>query len=145
MADRGPPSAVNRTEGRSDEALLRAFAGGERGALGELAARYERSLLGFARGVLRSEDLACDAVQEAWVRVIRHAETFRGRSSFKTWMYRIVINRCNDIRSGAERRGLQSVGTGRRMSRMRGREGPKGRSSMGRCTAWSMSSARPNG
>ena len=92
----------------TDEQLLASFARGDRsgrGALGALAERYERGLLGFARGRLGSEDLACEAVQEAWVRVIRHAGSFKGRSTFKTWMYKIVINRCNEIRSEVKRMG----------------------------------------
>ncbi len=90
---------------RTDEQLLAAFAGGERAALGELADRHERALLGLARGLLGSRSAACDAAQEAWVRVIRHAKGFRGQSSVKTWLYRIVINECSEVRKrlGRER------------------------------------------
>lgn len=83
---------------RSDEQLLADFAGGRSAALGELARRYERALLGLAAGLLGGRrELACDAVQEAWVRVIRFAGRFRGESRFKTWMYRIVINQCRTL------------------------------------------------
>lgn len=88
----------------TDEQLLASFAAGDTAALGALAERHERALLGFARGVLGGEDLARDAVQDAWVRVIRHAGSFKGRSTFKTWMYRIVINRCNEIKGKGRRR-----------------------------------------
>jgi RNA polymerase sigma-70 factor (ECF subfamily) len=85
---------------RTDEQLLAAFARGERTALAELAGRYETRLLGLAAGLLGwRRDLACDAVQEAWVRVIRFADKFDGRSSFKTWAYRIVVNQCRNIQS----------------------------------------------
>jgi len=89
----------------SDERLLRAFAAGDDAALAELARRYERSLLGLARGLLGGDDLAREATQDAWVRVIRFAGRFDGRSSFKTWVYRIVINQCRDIRRKTRRRG----------------------------------------
>lgn len=83
----------------SDERLLQAFADGERRALGELARRHERALLGMAAGLLGgSRELARDAVQETWVRVIRFAGSFDGRSTLKTWLYRILINRCHDLR-----------------------------------------------
>lgn len=85
-----------------DEELLAAFARGDRAALGELASRHEPALLGLCLGLLGSRSLACDAVQETWVRVIRFAPRFRGRSSVKTWLYRIAINRCRELL--AERR-----------------------------------------
>lgn len=84
----------------TDEQLLRDFARGRESALGHLARRYEGSLLGVARGVLGGrEDLARDAVQDAWLRVISAARGFEGRSSVKTWLYRIVVNRALDLRA----------------------------------------------
>ena len=83
-----------------DEQLIARFARqGDQSALGELARRYERDLLGLACGVLGGrQDLAVDAIQETWVRVIRFGSSFTGRSSFKTWLYRIAINQCRNIR-----------------------------------------------
>lgn len=90
------PTAVQSDD---DQALLRRFARGEVGALESLAGRYEGHLLGLARALLRgNEALARDAVQETWLRVIRHAGNFAGKSSVKTWLYRITINRCHDLR-----------------------------------------------
>lgn len=43
--------------------------------------------------------MAADAIQETWVRVIRFAGKFDGRSSFKTWLYRIAINQCRTVKS----------------------------------------------
>lgn len=84
----------------TDESLLRDFVRGRRDALGELARRYERSLLGLARGLLGGrDDLARDAVQDTWLRVIRYGKSFNGTSSVKTWLYRIAINRCRDLRA----------------------------------------------
>jgi RNA polymerase sigma-70 factor, ECF subfamily len=82
-----------------DMVLLRRFAAGERAALGDLARRHERSLLGLARGILDGDsEAACDAVQAMWVRVIRYAKGFKGNSEVKTWLYRILINECRDMR-----------------------------------------------
>lgn len=83
----------------TDEEILTRFAAGDEAALGELASRYERLLLGLAQGILGGrDDLARDAVQEAWMRVIRSAGSFKGRSTVKTWLYRITINRCRTMR-----------------------------------------------
>jgi RNA polymerase sigma-70 factor (ECF subfamily) len=88
-----------KPEPTSDEDLLRAFAGGRKAALAELARRYERPLLGFANGLLagRNDRVACDVVQETWLRVICYADSFDGRSGFKTWLYRIAINQCKSV------------------------------------------------
>ncbi|TWT45625.1 ECF RNA polymerase sigma-E factor [Phycisphaerae bacterium RAS1] len=83
----------------SDEELLASFRNGQRSALDALARRYEPPMLGLARGLLSGRtDLACDAVQETWLRVIRFRDTFNGRSSVKTWVYRILINQCHSLR-----------------------------------------------
>jgi len=84
----------------TDEELLIRFANGDDVAFGELAGRYERPLRGLALGLLGgSDDLARDAVQETWMRVIRSAGSFQGRSTVRTWLYQIAINRCRTMRT----------------------------------------------
>jgi RNA polymerase sigma-70 factor (ECF subfamily) len=39
-----------------------------------------------------------DAVQEAFIRIFRSAAAFEGRSRFSTWIYRVVVNCCHDLR-----------------------------------------------
>ena len=82
-----------------DERLLEAFVAGDDDALGQLAERHERAMLGLARGLLGDEQQAMEAVQDTWVRVIRGAASFRHQASVKTWMYAILTNQCRDIRS----------------------------------------------
>jgi RNA polymerase sigma-70 factor, ECF subfamily len=92
-------SEIPKPQDISDDQLLARFVRGERSALEQLARRYEASLLGLACGMLGGrQDLARDAVQEVWIRVIRFAGTFKGNSSFKTWVYRIVLNQCRTLR-----------------------------------------------
>ncbi|HVP13191.1 MAG TPA: sigma-70 family RNA polymerase sigma factor [Phycisphaerae bacterium] len=82
----------------TDESLLKDFAAGRPRGLEELARRYEPRLLGLAWGLLGGDQaLAFDAVQETWLRVIRFGDKFDGRSSFKTWLYRITINQCRNL------------------------------------------------
>jgi RNA polymerase sigma-70 factor (ECF subfamily) len=92
----------------TDEELLRAFARGDRSGLEALAVRYERALLDLALAQLGSRDMAVDVVQEVWLRVIRYAGTFNGRSSVKTWLYRVAINQC---RSAIASRPIDSPGS----------------------------------
>jgi RNA polymerase sigma-70 factor (ECF subfamily) len=94
----------------SDEQLLSAYIGGDRAALEELAHRYEPSLLGLTGGLLGgSSSMACDAVQETWMRVIRYGHSFNGSSSLKTWLYRIAINRCRDLAAKEKTRGARGA------------------------------------
>jgi RNA polymerase sigma-70 factor (ECF subfamily) len=91
---------ANPAPNKSDEQLLSEFLGGRTVALGELARRYEAPLLGLACGVLGGRrDLASDAVQETWLRVIRFGKQFAGRSCFKTWLYRIALNQCRSLQA----------------------------------------------
>src|SRR4051812_8101685 len=84
----------------TDEELLELFVNGAPDALGELAQRFERPLLGFACGMLGGRrDAAMDAVQETWLRVVRYGRSFNNRSSVKTWLYRIVLNQCRNVQS----------------------------------------------
>lgn len=86
-----------RADHTEDGELLAATAAGDRAAFAELASRHERALLGVALGLLGSRELAEEAVQDAWVRVLLRAGGFNGRAEVRTWLYRIVINRCRDI------------------------------------------------
>ena len=91
-----------------DERLLARFVSGDDAALGELANRYEGPLLGVCYSMLGDRSLAMEAVQDTWLRVVRHGRTYDGRASVKTWLYQIAMNRCRDI--------------GRRVSASRARE-----------------------
>src|SRR5437773_363155 len=84
----------------TDEALLHLFLRGDRSALEILARRYEGPLLGLAGALLDGRtDMAADAIQETWLRVIRFADRFGNRSTFKTWLYRIAINQCRTAKA----------------------------------------------
>jgi RNA polymerase sigma-70 factor (ECF subfamily) len=56
-----------------------------------------------------NEDLACEAVQETWLRVIRNAARFKANSTAKTWIYRILMNCCHDVRKRRARFELHNT------------------------------------
>jgi RNA polymerase sigma-70 factor, ECF subfamily len=86
---RGPTLRIVEAD---DELLGRLRAGDER-AFVILVARYNGSLLRLARAYAPSAAVAEEAVQETWLGVVRGVDRFEGRSSFKTWLFRILINR----------------------------------------------------
>jgi RNA polymerase sigma-70 factor (ECF subfamily) len=58
--------------------------------------RYQGRAYGLALRILRDEEQARDAVQDAFIKVYGSLRRFEGRSSFYTWLYRLVYNQCLD-------------------------------------------------
>lgn len=63
-----------------------------------LVERYQGRAFRVALRVLRDEERARDAVQDAFVKAYASLQRFEGRSSFYTWLYRLVMNVCLDAR-----------------------------------------------
>lgn len=74
-----------------DETLVRQFVAGDRDAFRTLVERYQPTLLSIARYYAGAQ--AEDVAQDTWMAVVRGAERFEGRSSFKTWLFTICANR----------------------------------------------------
>jgi len=58
-----------------------------------LVARYQQPMLRLACSMVSNQAVAEEAVQDTWLGVVRGIEQFEGRSSFKTWLFRILVNR----------------------------------------------------
>jgi RNA polymerase sigma-70 factor (ECF subfamily) len=81
----------------TDAALLERFAAGDRTALDDLFRRYRGVAYRVAYRLLGREADALDAVQDGFVKALTHLDRFRGHSSFKTWLLRIVSNAALDV------------------------------------------------
>jgi RNA polymerase sigma-70 factor (ECF subfamily) len=84
----GPPGLASPDDQRTVAAIL---AGDER-AFEELVDRYNASLLRVAQGYVSSRTAAEEAVQDTWIGVLRGLPSFEGRSSLRTWIFRILVN-----------------------------------------------------
>jgi RNA polymerase sigma-70 factor, ECF subfamily len=78
---------------RGDDDLLGRMRTGDDDAFAELVGRYHTRLVGLAFTVVGSREIAEEVVQETWIAVMRGVEAFEGRSSLRTWLFRICVNR----------------------------------------------------
>lgn len=76
-----------------EPAMIAALRRGEESAFRQLVERYHAPLLRLAKFYVPSRAVAEVVVQETWLGVLRGLETFEGRSSLKTWIFRILTNR----------------------------------------------------
>ena len=79
-----------------DQTLILQCRAGDPAAFRELVRRYQQKAYGIAYSMLRDSDDAMDVTQEAFIKVHRYLDNFKGSSSFYTWLYRITVNLCID-------------------------------------------------
>ena len=77
----------------TDLAIVRRLADGEEAALAELYQRYSKPFFNYLRRLVRDPESAEDLLQEVFVVFWQKASTFQGKSSFKTWAFRIAHNK----------------------------------------------------
>ncbi len=76
-----------------DVVALRALLDGDEKAFTELVRRHHASMVRVARCYVGNQSSAEDVAQDTWVAIIKGADRFEGRSSFVTWLFRILVNR----------------------------------------------------
>ena len=83
---------ASSTVSDDDSQLLVALREGDEAAFVTLVERYHASLRRLA-GVYVHPSAVDDVVQDTWIGVVHGLESFEGRASFKTWLFRILVNR----------------------------------------------------
>jgi RNA polymerase sigma-70 factor (ECF subfamily) len=83
----------------TDVELLGRLRSGDEAAFVMLVTRYQQPMLRLARSMVPSQAVAEEAVQDTWMGVVRGIDQFEGRSSFKTWLFRILVNRARSAGS----------------------------------------------
>ncbi len=81
------------------------FKNGSEEAFNQLISRYASKMFQTAYGLIGSREDAEEVVQDAFVRIYKHLDQFRGDSSFSTWVYRIVVNLSRNKYQWNRRRG----------------------------------------
>jgi RNA polymerase sigma-70 factor, ECF subfamily len=101
--DGAAPADVPEDDGTDDdEQLLRALRRRDEQAFAALVDRYHARLVRLARLFVANEAVAEEVVQETWIGVLQGIDRFEGRSSFRTWLFRILTNQ-------AKRRGQREA------------------------------------
>jgi RNA polymerase sigma-70 factor (ECF subfamily) len=83
----------------TDVELLGRLRAGDEEAFMMLVSYFHQPMLRLAQSIVSNPVLAEDAVQDTWMGVVRGIDRFEGRSSFKTWLFRILVNRARSARS----------------------------------------------
>ena len=92
----GAAAAAVEPPTRADAEVVERARGGDREAFRILVECHQARAYGLALRVLRDEEQARDVVQEGFLKAYRSLDRFEGRSSFYTWLYRLVMNLCID-------------------------------------------------
>ena len=90
-----PPLAEypwRRVETRPADPELAALRSGDEAAFEALVQRYQGPLFQLALGRVRDRAVAEDVVQETWLQALASLDRFEGRSSFRTWLFGILLN-----------------------------------------------------
>ena len=96
---------VGRVRAR-DGLLVEACRRGDPEAFAQLVALHEGLVFNLAGRLLGDVEEARDVAQEVFLQVYRSLDRFEGRSSLRTWIYRIVVNRCRNRQRWWRRRSL---------------------------------------
>ncbi len=83
---------AKETEKDTDYRLMRAIQNGDMVAFNELVDRYKNRLMNVIGRMLSSREEAEDIVQETFVRVYQHRQSFNFQHCFSTWIYTIGLN-----------------------------------------------------
>jgi RNA polymerase sigma-70 factor (ECF subfamily) len=98
--NRTAPAAAKHRIGRapyaagvSDDDLVRRLRAGDESAFAEAVNTYHSSMVRLAQTFVSSRAVAEEVAQDTWLAVLKGIDHFEGRSSLKTWIFRILANR----------------------------------------------------
>jgi RNA polymerase sigma-70 factor (ECF subfamily) len=75
-----------------DDVIVERLRSGDEAMFASLVDTWSRGMLRAARAYVANTQSAEDVVQDTWLAVLRGIDRFKGRSSLRTWVYRILVN-----------------------------------------------------
>src|SRR5687767_10504108 len=91
----------------SDQELMRIVQAGDYSPASEIYDRYSGRIYNFAFRFLRNAEAAEDAVQEVFVKMLKHARQFHGDAKLSTWLFSIAANLCRDYLRKADNKAKE--------------------------------------
>ena len=92
--------------------------------LGALYADHSRAIYYLALRFLGDPQKAEDATHDVFLKALRHLDQFRGEASARTWLYRIAINHCKNVRAAWHDRHVLPSSDNEYLERLPGGESP---------------------
>lgn len=106
MSDFTSQPAASDTSAQQDEARLIAdLRRGDEAAFMRLVEQYQAAMVRLAQVYVGDLAVAQEVAQETWLSVLKHLDQFEARSSFKTWLFHILVNGARS-RGQRERRSV---------------------------------------
>ena len=99
-----PSTRTSAQDRERDKELVALAQKGDQDAFRELFDRYHRRAFAVALGVVKNKQDALDIIQDAFIKVHKHIQSFQGTASFYTWLYRITTNTAKNYLITAGRR-----------------------------------------
>jgi RNA polymerase sigma-70 factor, ECF subfamily len=93
----------------TDDQLVERVKNGDSLAFEELVLRYQKPIYYFVLRILRHPLEAEDTVQKMFLLAYQNIKGFRSESTFKTWLYRIAVNQCNNFFRQNKNREFTSI------------------------------------
>jgi RNA polymerase sigma factor (sigma-70 family) len=89
-----------------DSSLIAEVAAGDEDAFEQLVKKYERPVLSTIYRYIGDAFSAQDLAQEVFIKVWKKAASFKAKSKFSTWLYRIVVNHCLNYHAKRRRKAI---------------------------------------
>jgi len=93
----------------NDQELMRIVQAGDYSPASEIYDRYSGRIYNFAFRFLKNAEAAEDAVQEVFVKMMRHANQFNGDAKLSTWLFSITANWCRDYLRKADNKNKETA------------------------------------